>query len=260
MNREYNVQYLPGDVIYVQDAFPNSLDFISLIEKMDGDPIIEDVIPSWSRWEDGGPVQLDPNDPTRWKQIFDGSEDSHRGETKLFNWDLSINHQNNYWPRLQIPNNYSPAHTAAYNLIKLIEDDYINVLDVWYEKTGNKKLEYITRNYCLRKYRTGGSMGPHIDRNVKNPLNTMDWTALIYLNDNYDGGELVFTELDYRIKPTKGSVVFLPCLVEHMVLPVTKGNKYYLFLFMHTDRLLSTSLGEPYQALNEAIDRYKLLV
>ena len=245
---------LPGGVIYIENAFTNSKNFLDLIEKENDNKDIHPVVPPWSKWVDGYPVRLDPNDNTKWDHVFPEHESAHRGLFKNLDWDETINNKNSMWPRKEVDENYSEAHKLAEPIYKLIEPDLFKSLKIWREKTGSQESVWVTRNYCIRKYRTGGDLGTHIDRNIENPLNTMDWTALIYLNDDYTGGELVVNDYGYCIQPKAGSVVILPCLLVHSVKPVLSGTKTYIFLFMHTERNIVTALGEPYQELNKLID------
>lgn len=254
------VNRLPGNVLYMENAFPKSKDFLLKLEELEGNDAVHSIIPKWSFWEDGGPVRTDPTDPTKWVQYFDGSEDSHRGVCKNFDWDETLYEENPHWPRVPLHPSSSDSHLLAYEAISLIENDYIKALGIWSKETGNKVPEYITRNYCVRKYRVNGFMGEHVDKNVENPLNTMDWTALIYLNDDYDGGELSFPDFNYEISPSAGSIVFLPCLAKHSVKRVKSGNKCYIFLFIHTDYGTSTALGESYHSLNSAIKRSEVFI
>lgn len=253
------VHDLPGGVIYIENAFPNSKDFLNRIEKENDNNQIHSVIPPWSKWVDGYPVRLDPNDDTKWDHVFPEEESAHRGLFKNLDWDETINNKNSIWPRKEVDENYSEAHKLAEPIYKLIEPDLFKALKIWREKTGSEESIWVTRNYCIRKYRTGGDLGVHIDRNIENPLNTMDWTALIYLNDDYTGGELVVNDYGYCIQPKAGSVVILPCLLVHSVKPVLSGTKTYIFLFMHTERNIVTALGEPYQELNKLIDAANLV-
>lgn len=59
-----------------------------------------------------------------------------------------------------------------------------------------------------------------------------EFTAIIYLNDNYEGGELNFPSLDMSIKPTKGSLIFWPGYLTHSVSPVTSGIRYTMPMFL----------------------------
>jgi len=246
---------MPGGVIYIENAFPKAKEFLDFIESNNENDSITKVIPPWSTWIDGYPVSLDADDMTQWEQIFPDSQDALRGVSKLLDWDLSYNESNNYWPKKDVSESesFGEAHKKSLEAINMIEEDYIKALNVWAQKTNNSMPHHITRNYCIRKYRVGGAMGPHIDRNILNPLNSMDWTSLIYLNDDYEGGELVFDQLGYSIKPSAGSVVFLPCLASHKVYEVLSGNKTYIFLFMHTGTGITSALGEPYQDMEEKL-------
>ena len=53
----------------------------------------------------------------------------------------------------------------------------------------------------------------------------------IYINDDYDGGELVFKNKDYVIKPEPGMLVNVPLYkeFEHKVNKVTNGNRHTLY-------------------------------
>lgn len=53
-------------------------------------------------------------------------------------------------------------------------------------------------------------------------------TIVIYLNDDYEGGELRFSELYEEIKPSSGELVMFPPNFFHEGKPVTKGTKYIM--------------------------------
>lgn len=55
-------------------------------------------------------------------------------------------------------------------------------------------------------------------------------SILAYLNDDYEGGELYFPDLDYSIKPKKGMLILFPGSLhyQHGVTPVTSGTRYTL--------------------------------
>ena len=54
-----------------------------------------------------------------------------------------------------------------------------------------------------------------------------DISVLIYLDDDYQGGELEFKRLFYRLRPRAGMLVWFPSDVryEHMARPVTAGRR-----------------------------------
>jgi len=65
---------------------------------------------------------------------------------------------------------------------------------------------------------------PHIHRVI---------TATCYFNDDYDGGEFVFVNFDFKIKPFSGQVLVFPSnyLFEHRVEKVTAGARYSMNRF-----------------------------
>jgi len=247
---------LPNNIIYIENAFPQSVEFLAELEANDDNPVINSVIPKWEKWEDGRPVKLTDKDGTiYWEQVYD-APDRDRGVVKYVDWDSSINEKNSLWPRVDVTSDYDEAHLEAYKILRKIDEPYKEMLKIWSEKTSNDfPSTWVTKNYTIRKYKTGGFMGPHVDKNTENPANSMDWTALIYLNDDYEGGELVFDDLEITLKPSAGSVVFFPCLEKHSVNEVISGTKTYIFLFIHLDVSITTALGEKYQGLTELIKK-----
>lgn len=251
---ELKINDLPNGIIYIENAFPESEEFLQALEDNDDNVDIQTVIPKWAEWVDGGPVEKTLDDGTvYWEQVLDYDK-SHRGTVKMIDWDSTINKINSKWPRIDVSSDYDSAHEEAYKILKKIDEPYREMLKIWSEKTGHPyPSTWVTKNYTVRKYRTGGEMGPHIDKNIDNPLNSMDWTALIYLNDDYEGGELVFPELGIELKPSAGSIIFFPCLETHSVYQILSGTKSYIFLFIHLDVNISTAVGENYQPLTEKI-------
>ena len=60
--------------------------------------------------------------------------------------------------------------------------------------------------------------------------------VVLYLNDNFEGGELYYPNLDLVIKPEKGMLVYHPGDEEHEVLKVISGNRYTLTSFVRSPR------------------------
>jgi len=53
-------------------------------------------------------------------------------------------------------------------------------------------------------------------------------SGLLYLNDDFEGGEIDFRRQNYRIKPTAGTIIFFPSswTHPHTAMPVTRGIRY----------------------------------
>jgi hypothetical protein len=98
-----------------------------------------------------------------------------------------------------------------------------NVLDFTDKHIGQSPL-------ILREYNPGSKMAEHSDIYsyvTKNgePV-TPSLTAILYLNDDYRGGEINFVHDNLCIKPKAGSIFVFPSNKQHEVLEITEGNRY----------------------------------
>jgi prolyl 4-hydroxylase len=76
------------------------------------------------------------------------------------------------------------------------------------------------------RYSPGNYYTPHSDTG----LNRSDryFTVICYLNDDFEGGQTSFPQLDYRITPRSGKAVIFPATYLHCAEPVISGEKYIL--------------------------------
>ena len=83
----------------------------------------------------------------------------------------------------------------------------------------------------LLKYDESGHLPAHQDQGVSSRV----LSVLLYLNDDYEGGEIEFRHSNIKFKPKAGSVLFFPSnfLYVHEVYPVTKGPRYALPNWYH---------------------------
>lgn len=91
----------------------------------------------------------------------------------------------------------------------------------------------------ILKYVQGGFLPPHQDHGVS----TRALSVLIYLNDNYEGGEISFPISNVTIKPKAGSVVLFPSnfLYVHTISSMKSGVRYSIPAWFHNrhDMLMS---------------------
>ncbi|KOO82778.1 hypothetical protein VL23_05795 [Stenotrophomonas maltophilia] len=104
------------------------------------------------------------------------------------------------------------------------------------------EVEDIEALQCV-SYQVGQEYKPHLDVSfeVDAASDHRWWTALLYLNDGYKGGETYFPIIDRRIEPVAGRVLLFPNrrldgapLVSslHTGLPVLDGRKYACNIWM----------------------------
>lgn len=94
-----------------------------------------------------------------------------------------------------------------------------------------KALKSREHSMHLLKYNESGYLPAHSDKGVS----TRVLSVLLYLNDNYEGGEIEFRHSGIKIKPEAGSILFFPSnfLYVHEVYPVIKGPRYALPNWYH---------------------------
>lgn len=238
------VTELSGGIIYIEDAIPLHKEFMEAISQEDIGEKTNFIIPGWSVWRDGQPIN------GVW------TETKVTGLKKNIDWDYSINNKNGMWPRINVGKDYSPEHSVAYDIIKMIDEPYKKALDIWCEKTGNSALDWVTKNYTIKKYDKGKSIGRHTDRDNNKEFNTFDWTALIYLNDDFTGGDVFFNDLGHKISPKAGSILFFPTDEFHEAEAVS-GNKCFIFLYIQSKYNFSHAIDENFSETVKLIKDYK---
>ena len=92
------------------------------------------------------------------------------------------------------------------------------------ESLFNKKFE--TRNLNITLWRVGDFQGPHSDYGGRNEYPDRDYASIIYLNDDFEGGEIYMPEWKMSHVPKKGQLVIFPGgTVLHGVTEVKKNRR-----------------------------------
>ena len=126
--------------------------------------------------------------------------------------------QENLGPRNEYNSELIDLHEEIYQKLKICIDDYarywgINV--VYYEAFNFVKYEGEGKHFRI-----------HADHG---PAYNCTVSAVIYLNDDYEGGEIQFPRLDnLTYKPKAGDIAVFPSnyIYEHASLPINSGTKY----------------------------------
>lgn len=83
----------------------------------------------------------------------------------------------------------------------------------------------------------GTSGAPHIDAVQKEPF--IEYSTVIYLNDEYEGGEIYFPKQGFSTKAKKYSAIFFPgndLAYLHGVKEITSGNRYTALYMQSTKK------------------------
>ena len=112
-------------------------------------------------------------------------------------------------------------------------DDLVFTLEIL-NKIKNKIIEIYKINVknshdipFVTRWSSGDSMSMHVD-DLGTPQNHI--SAVIYLNENYDGGEIFFPTHNLKIKPGTGDLVVFPGNLNypHQVEKIINGDRYTL--------------------------------
>lgn len=91
--------------------------------------------------------------------------------------------------------------------------------------------------FVVRQYQAGSFMTAHQDAygyiKKGNDFAKPIITALLYLNDDYIGGELSFPNEGIKIKPKKGSIVVFLSNIDHEVLTILDGDRYLTSIYAY---------------------------
>lgn len=90
---------------------------------------------------------------------------------------------------------------------------------------------FFHEDYCMLKYRPGEQYKCHYDSSTSVGRAV---SALVYLNDDYEGGELEFPNFDVKLKLSPGSLVLFPSnfAYSHISHPIQTGTKYALVTWL----------------------------
>ena len=164
---------------------------------------------------------------------------------------------------------HDPGHKVRHD--HLIEDDALR-LQIQ-RRVRNKVAPMIQRihefeatrmeRYLVGCYDSsdGGHFRPHRDNTTRGTAHRR-FALSLNLNDDFDGGDIVFPEYGpRRYKPPAGAGVVFSCSLLHAVEPVRRGRRYAFLPFLYDDRAAAVREansqfleqdGEPYRMLKPA--------
>jgi Rps23 Pro-64 3,4-dihydroxylase Tpa1-like proline 4-hydroxylase len=80
------------------------------------------------------------------------------------------------------------------------------------------------------RYSSGNYYTPHSDTGLHR--SDRYFTVICYLNDDFEGGQTSFPQLNYRVTPRSGKAVIFPATYLHCAEPVISGEKYILVCWL----------------------------
>jgi 2OG-Fe(II) oxygenase superfamily len=138
---------------------------------------------------------------------------------------------------------YNPIIPLTFNKETNLAVDIISMLCklISFDVSKYAKKELVMKSVFYGIMRTGSRNGLHIDNYFQDSKGNIidkedseeDYSGLLYLNDEYSGGELEFTKQNLKIKPKPGTLIIFKGdeTKPHQVLPVLSGNRANIVMF-----------------------------
>ena len=100
-----------------------------------------------------------------------------------------------------------------------------------------KNLEKMAGLFLVQRWDTNMGMDLHRDDGYGLTENQIGikWGIVIYLNSEYEGGNIEYPEIDLAFKPKVGSMLIHRGDIPHKVQVVTSGCRYYITGFAYGD-------------------------
>jgi hypothetical protein len=110
---------------------------------------------------------------------------------------------------------------------------------------GLEEATYFTEGFNVLRYQTGEEYKAHYDGGSGGARSI---SPILYLNDEYEGGEIEFVNFGITIKPEPGMLILFPSTYpyKHIAHPVKSGTKYAIVTWLHDrpyDPLIAATLG-----------------
>jgi len=193
----FDLEMLDKDVWYWKNTISYPEELINFINNLDLNPESYSKIPKWQIWNSS-------NHPDH---VYGAYKMISSDSVNIVSSDKKTNQINLY-----VVNSLSLA-------AKMCVSQYLkgHNLD---ESKYKLDLTYVP----IRKWDVGLGMGPHSDNVYEFP--NLAFTTVTYLNDNYEGGEIEFPDLNIKVKPELGSTIMFPGTVIHKVNPILSGVRY----------------------------------
>lgn len=137
-------------------------------------------------------------------------------EDVWFKEDENINY--GWWNGKVVP---SPKMLTELSCFNSIEQKINNLFYNYLEITGIN----------LNRYKNNDFLNYHTDEWIDHPEYIVKYGLIIYYNDNYEGGELHYKDLDFIYKPKAGSLIVHGGDKLHGTLPVKSNSTRYSSTF-----------------------------
>jgi len=168
--------------------------------------------------------------------IFNSVDVNNKVNYKYVN---SSEYFNNKLIQLPTENNTEGSSSGAGDHIAVLE--YLKNKNNFIKRLEKVLLEISKESFFIKGHdflveAEGKGMPVHFDDSPEITEITMHYGVVLYLNDNYEGGEIYYPKLNLQYKPKAGDMVIHPGTEEysHGVKDISNGKRYVITLFAYT--------------------------
>jgi hypothetical protein len=190
-------EILHPEIHYYKKVIEDPQAFIKELEYMDSFQSTGSQISKWEQWNSSGNDAVFGSVKRCFLNMFENITEADRSNSKL-------------------------CSIITHNVISIGEQ---------YSKESGIDLGYLPVYFGINKYNVGVHMGAHVDA-YDGAEDESTVSMVMYLNDDYEGGEIEFPNHGILLKPEAGSVVvFASKGVLHDPKPTKSGTKYMVPIF-----------------------------
>ena len=172
---------------------------------------------------------------------------------------LNFSKETNLWGN-RIPNNVWSGRVVFANSVDELSELnnlFLNKVREIIKSKFELEVEIYPDYLGVVKWENGDMQHPHADGEIeggKHPFSWRNFGCVLYLNDNYNGGEIYFPNQNIEIKPKPNTLVFFPGNLEflHGVKPITNDVRYTLTSFWTYDKKYSISYDNSARKYNNS--------
>lgn len=189
----------------------------------------------------GGCIDIFENAWPNWQQTINDIEKTISDQDNMIHWEkattLDYDPNNLQSARTNLHIGISGTYVQTGNeVFRQVNNQMYNL--IWdtvvgyHERYGIGNKFWDEEGYNLLKYSGGQEYKCHFDGPTGRGRHL---SVLLYLNDNFEGGELEFPFHKVKIKPQAGMLLLFPSnyAYAHIAHPVTQGTKYAIVTWLH---------------------------
>jgi len=207
----FTYEKLADGLVYYKNAIDKPQDIINIIEELDAlvsqdllnnTPGVENSrLKPWGNWNYG--------------------ENLHFCKIKSIYRMSDLNSNDIYFSK------YEQMSNPLFNALDSTFNHYSNTLYPFAAKNIKGKEDQMN----ILKYEKAGFLPEHSDHGIS----SRTLSVVMYLNDDYVGGEISFPQVGVTIKPEAGSIIFFPSnfVFTHQINEIKEGIRYALPNWYH---------------------------